>query len=77
MATMMMAVRDYSEPPVEDPDRVVVVHALGIDETSLLKANAEHPTELVSGFVDLERHVFVDMVRWIRAIDFQRAHGRL
>jgi transposase len=71
-ATVMTAVRDYGEPLVDDPDRVGAVHALGIDETSFLKANAEHPTELVTGFVDLERHVLIDMVRGNRAIDVQR-----
>jgi hypothetical protein len=58
----MAAVRDYGEPVVDDPSRIDAVSALGIDETSFLKANAEHPTELVTGFVDLERHVLLDMV---------------
>jgi transposase len=68
-ATAMNAVRHYGEPLVDDPARVGVVHALGIDETAFLRANAEHATELVTGFVDLERHVLVDMIEGNRAID--------
>ena len=71
-STVMAAVRDYGTPLIDDPTRVTTVQSLGIDETSFLKANAEHRTELVTGFVDLERHVLLDMVRGNRAIDVSR-----
>src|SRR5665213_145061 len=71
-STVMAAVRDYGTPLIDDPTRVNTVQSLGIDETSFLKANAEHRTELVTGFVDLDRHVLVDMIRGNRAIDVSR-----
>ncbi len=57
---------------VEDPDRVGVVTSLGIDETAFLRANAEHPTNYVTGFVDLERPILVAMVEGNRAIGINR-----
>jgi transposase len=71
-STVMTAVRDYGTPLVDDPDRIDTVRALGIDETAFLKAKADHPTQLVTGFVDLERHALVDMVEGNRAIDVKR-----
>jgi transposase len=71
-STVMEAVRDYGTPLVEDPGRVGTVSSLGIDETSFLRANAEHHTSYVTGFVDLERHVLVDMIQGNRAIDVSR-----
>lgn len=70
--TAMAAVRHYGVPLVEDPGRVGAVRALGIDETALLRANAEHPTALVTGFVDLEARVLIDMVEGNRAVDVAR-----
>jgi transposase len=68
-ATVMSAVRDYGTPLVDDPDRVERVTALGIDETAFLKANAEHHTSYLTGLVDLERRVLIDMTEGNRAID--------
>ena len=68
-ATVMSAVRDYGTPLVDDPARVEEVNSLGIDETAFLKANAEHPTMYVTGLVDLERRVLIDMIEGNRAID--------
>ena len=70
--TVMAAVRHHGTPLVEDPDRVGVVTSLGIDETAFLRANAEHATSYVTGFVDLERPILVDMVEGNRAIDVNR-----
>jgi hypothetical protein len=58
----MSAVRDYGTPLVDDPGRVEEVNSLGIDETAFLKANAEHPTMYVTGLVDLEKRVLIDMI---------------
>jgi transposase len=71
-ATVMAAVRDYGTPLVDDPGRVEEVSSLGIDESAFLKANAEHPTMYVTGFVDLERRVVIDMIEGNRAIDVSR-----
>src|ERR1019366_3096898 len=71
-ATVMSAVRDYGTPLVDDPGRVEEVSSLGIDETAFLKANAEHPTMYVTGLVDLERRVLIDMIEGNRAIDVSR-----
>jgi transposase len=68
----MSAVRDYGTPLVEDPGRVEQVASLGIDETAFLKANVEHPTMYVTGLVDLERRVLIDMIEGNRAIDVSR-----
>jgi transposase len=71
-ATVMSAVRDYGTPLVDDPGRVEQVTALGIDETAFLKANAHHHTSYVTGLVDLERRVLIDMIEGNRAIDVSR-----
>ena len=71
-ATVMTAVRDYGTPLVDDPGRVEEVSSLGIDETAFLKANAEHPTMYVTGLVDLEQRVLIDMIEGNRAIDVSR-----
>ena len=44
--TVMDAVKLHGTPLVDDPGRVGKVTALGIDETSFLKATREHPTLL-------------------------------
>ena len=71
-ATVMDAVRDYGTPLVEDPERIGEVRSLGIDETAFLRANAEHHTSFVTGFVNLERHMLIDMIEGNRAIDVSR-----
>ncbi|MFZ2058642.1 MAG: transposase [Acidimicrobiales bacterium] len=71
-ATVMSAVRDYRTPLVGDPGRVEQVSSPGIDETAFLKANAEHARMYVTGLVDLERRVLIDMIEGNRAIDVSR-----
>ena len=58
----MEAVRDHGRPRVDHLSRLRMPHAIGIDETSFLAANARHPTLLVTGFVDLDRHRLIDVV---------------
>ena len=58
----MEAVRDHGRPRVDHLSRLRMPGAIGIDETSFLAANAFHPTLLVTGFVDLDRHRFIDVV---------------
>jgi transposase len=53
-ATVMRAVADHGRPLVDDPTRLEGVAALGLDETSFLKATRRAPTRYVTGLVDLE-----------------------
>ena len=61
-ATVMRAVRDHGRPLLEDPGRLNGVAALGLDETSFLKATRTAPTRYVTGLVDLERGRLLDVV---------------
>ena len=58
----MDAVKLHGTPLVDDPGRVGKVTALGIDETSFLKATREHPTLFATGLVDLDHRIMIDMV---------------
>jgi transposase len=48
-ATIMRAVADHGTPLVEDPTRLDGVAALGLDETSFLKATRVAPTRWLAG----------------------------
>jgi hypothetical protein len=61
-ATVMRAVHDHGTPLVDDPARLEGVVALGLDETSFLKATRVMPTRWVTGLVDLERGRLLDLV---------------
>jgi transposase len=72
----MRAVHDHGRPLVEDPTRLEGVAALGLDETSFLKATHLAPTRWVTGLVDLEGGRLLDVVadrsraavdRWLHA----------
>lgn len=58
----MEAVRDHGRPRVDHLSRLRRPTAIGLDETSFLAANGSHPTLLVTGFVDLDRHRLIDVV---------------
>ncbi len=60
--TAMAAVRDHGRPRVDHLSRLRRPSAIGLDETSFLAATATHPTLLVTGFVDLDRHRLIDVV---------------
>lgn len=60
--TAMAAVRDHGRPRVDHLSRIGAPTALGVDETSFLRANHSHATLLVTGFVDLDRSRLVDVV---------------
>jgi transposase len=70
-ATVMRAVAEHGRPLVEDPRRLDGVAALGLDETSFLKATRTAPTRWVTGLVDLEggRLLAVVADRTRRAVD--------
>jgi transposase len=61
-ATVMRAVHDHGGQLVEDPARLEGVAALGLDETSFLKATRMAPTRYVTGLVDLKRGRLLDLV---------------
>ena len=70
--TIMDAVIEHGTPLVDDPGRVGAVATLGVDETSFLAANPEHPTVYVTGLVDLEGHRMIDLVEGNSAADLRR-----
>jgi transposase len=70
--TVMNAVIEPGTPPVDDPDRVGVVHQLGVDETSSLPANRAHSTIYATGLVDLTERIVIDLVKGNRAADLRR-----
>ena len=70
--TVMNAVIEHGTGLVDDPDRVGVVRQLGVDETSMLKANREHATVYVTGLVDLKARQMIDMVEGNTAADLRR-----
>jgi transposase len=61
-ATIMRAVAEHGRPLVEDPGRLDGVAALGLDETSFLKATRVAPTRYVTGLVDLEGGRLLEVV---------------
>jgi transposase len=61
-ATVMRAVGEHGGRLVEDPARMEGVAALGLDETSFLKATRMAPTRYVTGLVDLEGGRLLDVV---------------
>ena len=61
-ATIMRAVHEHGTQLVDDPTRLEDVAALGLDETSFLKATRLAPTRWVTGLVDLERGRLLDLV---------------
>ena len=73
--TVMNAVIEHGTPLVDDPDRVGPVSQLGVDETSFLKATAEHATIYATGLVDLVRHRLIDMVEGNSAGDLRNWAG--
>jgi len=48
-------------PLVDDPARLAGVHAVGVDETAFLRANAHRHTTFVTGIVDIESRRLLDV----------------
>ena len=61
-ATIMRAVADHGTPLVDDAARLEGVAALGVDETSFLKATRVAPTRWITGLVDLEGGRLLEVV---------------
>lgn len=51
--TVMTQVDSRGKPLVEDPERLGGVRAIGVDETSFLRATSKHPTQYATGIADL------------------------
>jgi len=60
--TVMNAVIDVGTPLVDDPARTAGVRALGVDETSFLRAAPRRRSRFVTGLVDLRRSRLLDVV---------------
>ena len=58
----MRSVHDHGTPLVDDAARLEGVAALGLDETSFLKATRVAPTRWVTCLVDLERGRLLEVV---------------
>ncbi len=63
----MTAVVRHGTPLVEDPRRVGVVRALGVDEHSYLSATRTHQTIYATSLVDLDRRLVIDLFEGKRA----------
>lgn len=74
--TIMNAVIEHGTRLVDDAARVGAVSQLGVDETSFLAASRDHHTLYVTGLVDLERHIMIDMIRGNSAADLRKWTGR-
>ena len=61
--TVMRSVWRHGQPLVDDPARLEGVTALGMDETSFLRANRHHHTTYVSGLVDTATGRLLDVVQ--------------
>jgi transposase len=57
----MDAVVEHGTPLVDDPDRLGAPSALGLDETSFLCAGPRRRRLMITGFVDLDRHMLLDV----------------
>lgn len=56
------AVVEFTDPHVEDPDRLEGVEAIGVDEKRFLNATPTSRTRYTTQIVDLERHQVLDVL---------------
>ncbi|MBS4727455.1 transposase [Mycobacterium sp. SM1] len=52
-ATIMRIASTRGEPIIDDPARLDAPRAIGVEETSFLRASGQHPTRYASGIADL------------------------
>ena len=60
--TANAAVAAYTDPVIDDPDRLEGVCAIGVDEKRFLNATPEHRTEFTTQIVDLDRHLLLEVL---------------
>lgn len=61
-AAAMAAVERHGRPLVDDPARIAATSALGVDETTFLHAQPDRRTNYVTGMIDLDRGLLLDIV---------------
>jgi transposase len=61
--TANQAVADYTDPHIDDPDRLEGVTAIGVDEKRFLNATVDHHTVYTTQIVDLDRHRLLDVIQ--------------
>jgi transposase len=60
--TANQAVAEYTDPHIDDPDRLEAVTAIGVDEKRFLNATVDHRTVYTTQIVDLDRHRLLDVI---------------
>lgn len=60
--TVMAAVAYWGQALIEDPNRVEVTQAIGVDETKYLAANATARTRWISAICDLDARQVIDVI---------------
>ena len=60
--TAHAAVIDYTDPAIDDPERLDGVRGIGVDEKRFLNATATHRTIFTTQIVDLDRRVLLDVI---------------
>lgn len=58
----MNAVRVHGRPLIDDPARLEMVRAVGVDETTFRHAGPQRRTEYITGIIDLDRGRLLDVV---------------
>jgi transposase len=61
--TVNQAVADHTDPAVDDPDRLVGVMAIGVNEKRFLNATPTRRTTYTTQIVDLDRHRLLDVIK--------------
>jgi transposase len=56
------AVAAFTDPHVDDPERLEGVEAIGVDEKRFLNATPTHRTVFTTQIVDLDRHRILDVI---------------
>jgi len=57
-----VAVATFTDPHIDDPNRLEGVEAIGVDEKRFLNATPEHRTVYTTQIVDLDRHRLLDVI---------------
>ena len=60
--TVNQAVATFTDPHIDDPDRLEGVETIGVDEKRFLNATPERRTVYTTQIVDLDRHRLLDVV---------------
>ena len=60
--TANQAVAEFTDPHIDDPDRLNGVETIGVDEKRFLNATPERRTVYTTQIVDLNRHRLIDVI---------------